>query len=237
MPPAPDQAENEGLAQVELEAEQRVAGELRRDLGQHGEADDLRPRGAGGAERLDRARPGRLEGFRVEFPEHPGGMERDGGDSRQRAEAVGADEHQREQDHRDAPDRAEHPFDRLVDIGRRQVGRGQQAEPDRQNRAQYGTEQRDLDGLQHRPEHHARDGEVGAAPCGRETRRDAAAPGRAWPGRTRSRPMPRRSEERCRAGPPRGRGCYATLRGERLCSSPLSRALTSWTICGGRLRP
>ena len=148
-----DEAHDRGAADIDLEAQQRIAGEVRQHLRHDGEADDLPPAGAGRGQPVDRLHVDVLDHFGEELAHGAGGVDGDGEHARQRAEAEGDDEDQREDDFRHgaaefeiAPRREAQP------AGAAEIGGGDEAEQEAADRAEQRADIGDQDGLPEQPE-------------------------------------------------------------------------------------
>src|SRR5690349_10109082 len=137
-----------GLADIDLKAQQRVAGIAGRDLRQHRKAHAGEPACTGRAHTLDRFHVGVLDDLGEQLSERPCGMHGDCQYARHRPETEGYDENQREYDAGNgACEFEETPDDEPQPRRGRRVLRGEEIQHEGKHRAGQGADIADENGL------------------------------------------------------------------------------------------
>ena len=127
-----DEAHHRGLADIDLEAQQRVAGVAGGDLRQHGKAHAGQPARARRAHAFDRLHVGILDDLGEQFAERAGRMDRDREHARHRPEPEGDDEDQCEHDAGHGAGEFQQPPDREAQPrARRGILRGEEIKRER----------------------------------------------------------------------------------------------------------
>ena len=147
-PAGPDETDDRGGADVELEPPQRIGREIRQDLRQHREADHLEPVAARCPDAFKLALIDVLVGFRVEFPHRADSVQRERQEPRKRTDAESHDEDQRIDDFRNgARDLGKTAKKEVRPEAGDQVARGGEANQKAADRAEQRRHQGDEDGV------------------------------------------------------------------------------------------
>ena len=141
-----DDAEDGGFAEVHVEPEEGEGEDGGGDLGPDGVADFLEPVGAGAIHGFPDAGVDLLALFGEELAEHADGVDGDGEDAGEGAEAQGGDEEDRQEEDGDGAEEGEEDLDGVVNpVGCERLG-AEEAEGEGGEHAQRGAEDGDLEG-------------------------------------------------------------------------------------------